>query len=220
LRRLLAVALVACALPAATASAHQGNPNFRSDVHGLTPATRGVTLHVLNRDDRLQITNRSGRTVQIEGYSGDPYARLLADGTVQVNHNSAAYYLNQARDARVAVPAGAGDGSPDWQTESKTGRFEWHDHRVHWMGKGTPPVVKDDKKLTKVDDWAVPVSVDGRAARITGTLWWTPRPGGGPPIAAIVAFAAVVLAGAGAVLRVRRRRGRVPAGADESREAW
>jgi hypothetical protein len=220
-RRLLAVALAACVLPATTASAHQGNPNFRSDVHGLMPHTRGVTLQVLNRDDRLQITNRSGSTIQIEGYSGDPYARLLGDGTVQVNHNSAAYYLNQSRDAQAAVPAAAkGDGPPDWQTESKTGRFEWHDHRMHWMGKDTPPAVKDATKLTKVDDWAVPVSVAGRKGRITGTLWWTPRPGGGAPVGAIVALVVVALAGAAAVVTVRRRRGRVAAGAGEGREAW
>ncbi|UGS38449.1 hypothetical protein [Capillimicrobium parvum] len=119
MRRLLVVAAAcagaaACAstLPAATALAHQGNPNFRSDVHGLEPATRGVTVEVLNRDDRLLLTNRSGRTIVIQGYSGDPYARLRPDGTVEVNHNSAAYYLNQERDGEVPVPAAVQRGLP------------------------------------------------------------------------------------------------------------
>jgi hypothetical protein len=221
-RRLLALSLVVCALPAATASAHQGNPNFRSDVHGLRPATDGIAVEVLNRDDRLLLTNRSGKDVLIEGYSDEPYARLLADGTVQVNHNSAAYYLNQERDGQVPVPAHAnGDSPTDWQTESKTGKFEWHDHRIHWMGKGTPPAVRDEAKLAKVDDWSVPVSVDGRKAAIAGTLWWTPRPGGGPPAGAIAAFVAVALVGLVAVVLMRRRRRGLVAGAGAGeREAW
>lgn len=214
MRRLLVVAAacasaIAClgALPAATALAHQGNPNFRSDVHGLKPATPGVTVEVLNRDDRLLLTNRSGHTILIEGYSNDPYARLQPDGTVEVNHNSAAYYLNQERDGDVAVPADIQKGmAPDWRKESGTGKFEWHDHRMHWMGKSTPPAVKDESKLTKVDDWTVPIAVDGRPGEIAGTLWWTPQPGGGPPVAAIVGLIALVVAGGAVVLVVRRRR--------------
>jgi hypothetical protein len=217
-RRLLAFALAACVLPCATASAHEGNPNYRSDVHGLAPAVPGVTLSVLNRDDRLQIVNRSDRTIVLEGYSGDPYARLQPDGTVQVNRNSAATYLNAERDGIVPVPPNAQrDLPPDWQTVSRTHRFEWHDHRMHWMGQGTPPAVKDASKLTKVDDWVVPVRVDGAPARITGTLWWTPPPGGGPPVGAIAGLAAIVVVGLGAVVVVRRRR-RLPS--ETVGEAW
>jgi hypothetical protein len=217
--RLLAVAAVcACALPGATASAHQGNPNFRSDVQGLQPQTRGVTVEVLNRDDRLLLTNRSEHTILVEGYSGDPYARLHPDGTVEVNHNSAAYYLNQERDGEAPVPADVQNGlPPDWKTESGTGRFEWHDHRMHWMGQGTPPAVKDESKLTRVDDWSVPIAVDGRTGRISGTLWWTPQPGGGPPVAAIAGLIVLVIAGVAVVLVVRRRRGGGGGGGDGNR---
>jgi len=214
MRRLLVVAAAgagaaacACALPAATALAHQGNPNFRSDAHGLKPAVTGVTVEVVNRDDRLLLTNRSGHTIVVEGYSGDPYARLRPDGTVEVNHNSAAYYLNQERDGDVPVPADVQRGlEPDWRKESGTGKFEWHDHRMHWMGKGTPPAVKDESKLTRVDDWSVPIRVDGRTGAITGTLWWTPQAGGGPPVGAFVGLVVLMLAGGAFVLLVRRRR--------------
>lgn len=207
MRRLLAVALTAAyVLPGATASAHEGDPNYRSDVRGLTPRTEGVTVEVLNRDDRLLITNRSDETIVIDGYSDDPYARLLPDGTVQVNRNSAATYLNEDRFAEVAVPERANrDLAPDWQTVSGTGRFEWHDHRMHWMARSVPPVVTDRSKLTKVDDWSVPITVGGRRGAIAGTLWWTPQDGGGPPAAALAALAALILGG-GALVLVRRRR--------------
>jgi hypothetical protein len=219
-RRLLAVAIaVGCVLPVAPASAHQGNPNFRSDVRALRPATDGVTIEVLNRDDRLLLTNRSGKTVEIEGYEGEPYARVLPDGTVQVNRNSPATYLNEERDGDVPVPAHAREGAPvDWQTQSKTGRFEWHDHRFHWMGTGAPPAVKDADTTTKVNDWSIPVKVGGTAGAITGTLWWTPQDASGAPVGAIVALVALALAGVAfvVVVRARRRRNGRPA----QTEAW
>lgn len=228
MRRLLAVAVgCACLLPVATASAHQGNPNFRSDVRQLRPATDGVTIVVLNRDDRLLLTNRSGKTVEIEGYEGEPYARVLPDGTVEVNRNSPATYLNEERDGDVPVPAYAHKGAPVvWETQSKTGKFEWHDHRFHWMGTGTPAAVKDTSELTKVNDWSIPVAVDDRPGAITGTLWWTPRDDPGAPVGAIVALVALALVGAAFVVFIRRRRRRGPPAATSAdapaaqREAW
>ncbi len=228
MRRLLAFA-VGCALvslPAATAFAHQGNPNFRSDVRALTPATDGVTIEVLNRDDRLLLTNRSTKTIEIDGYEGEPYARVLPDGTVQVNRNSPATYLNEERDGDVPVPANAHQGAPvQWETQSKTGKFEWHDHRFHWMGTGTPPAVKDTSRTTKVNDWSIPVKVDGQTGAITGTLWWTPRDDPAAPVGAIVAL--VVLAVAGVALRrlrapptPRSAVGRPSPTPRRQREAW
>ena len=67
-----------------------------------------------------------------------PYAQLLADGTVEVNTNSEAYYLNEDRLGETAVPKDL-PAEPEWKQVSKSGRFEWHDHRAHWMGKGDPP---------------------------------------------------------------------------------
>jgi hypothetical protein len=206
-RMLAAVALAALAAPCATALAHQGNPNFRSNLRSVTPRVPGLDVEVLNLDDRLQLINRSGKTVEIDGYNGDVYARIEADGTVQLNRRSPAYYLNQERFATVDVPASADPkAAPQWQTVDKTARFEWHDHRIHWMGKGLPPAVTDKSTRTKIFDWRVPVRVGGRPGAIAGTLTWVGEPGGGPPAGAIVAFVGMVLAGGAAVVVVRRRR--------------
>ena len=204
----VAAALLAVLAVAPVASAHQGNPNYLSQVDAITPATDGVTVEVLNRDDRLLLHNTSGEDVVIQGYDDEPYARVLGDGTVQVNTRSPAYYLNDDRFADVDVPDGIdGKGAPQWKEIDKTGRFEWHDHRAHWMGKTTPPQVKDESVRTKVFDWTVPVAIDGRRGTIGGTLFWTPLPGGGVPLGAILAGAAILIACfiAVAVVRYRRR---------------
>jgi len=218
-RRIIAVAALLAVALAAPAAAHDGNPNFLSEIGGIEPRTDGVSVEVLNRDDRMLLHNTSGEDVLIRGYDDEPYARVLADGTVEVNTDSEAYYLNDDRFGQVEVPAGVdGKGEPQWKEIAKTGRFEWHDHRFHWMAEGTPPQVQDESVRTKVFDWSVPIEIGGQPGAITGELFWTPLPGGGAPLGAIVGGAALVIALCilVAVVRYRRRSAaeRTPA------EAW
>lgn len=212
-----ALAIALAIAPAAPAFAHKGNPNYESKVTSVTPAVKGVEVTVLNRDDRLEVRNTSGRTVLVRGYSDEPYARLLPSGDVQVNQRSPARYLNEERDAGVDVPAFANaKATPRWRSVAGTGRFEWHDHRAHWMGKQRPEQVTDPDKRTRLFPWKVAIDIGGRPGRIAGVLDWTPRAGGGPPAGAIVAFALIALGGGTLVLVVRRRRA---TGASE-KEAW
>jgi hypothetical protein len=211
--RLLLLVVGALLLSAPAALAHQGSPNFLSQVNAAPP---GVEVTVLSRDDRLLLQNKSGKDVVVEGYEEEPYARIDADGTVAVNTNSKAYYINEERDGQVPVPQGVdSEGAPQWKQVSETGRFEWHDHRMHWMSKGDPEQVEDKSVRTKVFDWKVPVEVDGKRGDITGTLFWTPAPGGSVPWALIagLTLAAIALLAGLTVLRHRRR----PA---EAAEAW
>jgi hypothetical protein len=176
---------------APVALAHDGSPNFLSQINRVTPD--GIAVEVLNRDDRLLIHNTSGQTVVIEGYSGEPYARIEADGTVSVNTDSEAYYLNEERDGSVIAPESAdSNGAPQWKEISETGRFEWHDHRMHWMSEDDPDV-EDKSVRSKVFDWEVPLEVDRRPGMISGTLFWTPTSSSGIPLPAIFAFGALVI---------------------------
>jgi hypothetical protein len=215
-------ALVALGVAAPPVLAHEGNPNFLSQIERVTPPDGGVTVEVLNRDDRILLHNTSGKDVLILGYDDEPYARVLADGTVEVNTDSEAYYLNDDRFADVEVPAGVdGKGEPQWKEIARTGRFEWHDHRFHWMAEGTPPQVTDESVRTKVFDWSVPIEVGGERGAIAGTLFWTPLPGGGAPLGAILAGAAIVIALCIAVAVVRyRRRTAAERGTEAEAEAW
>jgi hypothetical protein len=211
MRRPLTVAVALLALTAAAptaALAHQGNPNMKSVVRALQPHVPGISLQVLSGDDRFQLINRSKDTVLVQGYDKEPYARITPDGTVAVNHNSPAFYLNTDRYGAVTVPETAtAQATPDWQVLDKTGTFEWHDHRMHYMSRDVPPIVKDKSQRTKIFDYTIPIKIGSDQGQILGTLWWAPPKGGGAPTGAIIAFLVLVLAGGVAVVMARRRRG-------------
>jgi hypothetical protein len=221
LRLVVALSALLALAAAPTAHAHQGNPNYRSVVDQVAPKLPGVRLQVLSLDDRLELQNTSGKTVIVKGYQGEPYARILGDGTVQVNHNSPAFYLNNDRTSTGKVPASAKAGAtPEWQVVDRAGRFQWHDHRIHWMSPIAPKQVTDKTKRTKVFDWKVPLQVGTTNASVDGTLFWAGTGGGGTPVGAYAGLALIALLGLGAVVVVRRRRGAdAPVGAAEI-EAW
>jgi hypothetical protein len=213
-----------------TAARESGNPindqgssyHYRSYITRVDPSVPGVSLQVLQFADRLELVNRSGQTVTVYGYEGEPYAQVLADGTVRFNTHSPAYYLNQAFYANVTVPPSASaHARPRWSVVAGTGRLEWHDHRIHWMSPVVPPQVKDQNKRTKVFDWQVPIQVGSRRGAVAGELFWVPESGSKAPTGAIIALVAIVLLGLLAVLAARRRAGMRPApgaGAGESDE--
>jgi hypothetical protein len=206
--------------------------HYRSEITTVDPSVPGVSLQVLEFADRLLLTNRSGETVTVFGYQGEPYARVLANGTVQLNTRSPAYYLNQNFYGNVRVPASASpSATPSWTVVDRTGQLEWHDHRIHWMSPAVPPEVKDQAERTKIFDWQVPIEVGTRKGAVLGDLFWTPETGTKAPVGAIVALVAIVAAGVLFVLFVRRRRARPPGGASDPgaageqpggspREAW
>jgi hypothetical protein len=225
-RTLAATAFVALtALIAPTfAFAHAGNPNFESVVRTVSPSIPGFTVDVLNGDDRLEVANRGTSVVTIAGYNKEPYLRLSPDGTVAVNTKSPALYLNaDARTAGTVPPFADAAAPPQWKVVEHTGRYEFHDHRMHWMGTTTPTQVKNTAKRTKVFDWRVPVQTPTVKASIDGQLFWRGS-SGGPPAAAFVGLALIVLLGGAAVVVVRRRRaaaeGGPAAGAPPREEAW
>jgi hypothetical protein len=218
----LALAALACTLPAAPAFAHAGNPNYESLVNGVTPDIPGFSVVVLNGDDRLEVVDHSKATVIIDGYNKEPYIRMDPDGTVAVNLRSPAYYLNNDRAGTAPIPASADPkAAPQWKVVAHDGRYQFHDHRMHWMGKDNPPQVKDESVRTKVNDWRVPVHTAGKDGAIAGTLFWRGS-SGGPPAGAFIGLALFILLSVATVVIVRRRRGEAGAGAvkEPQAEAW
>ncbi len=238
---LLAAAGAAAAMGAAYVpkvnDQESGNPindqgssyDYRSNITSVTPEVPGLSFQVLEFADRILMTNHTGKTVTIYGYEGEPYARVLANGTAEQNVRSPATYLNTNFYAQVSVPPIANASAPPkWEVIDRTGQFEWHDHRIHWMSPIPPAQVKNKDKQTLIFDWKVPIEVGASKGAIAGQLFWTPE-NSKAPLAVIILGIVVVIAGLAFVVFVRRRRTRAaiagagtgrggPAGAAE--DAW
>jgi hypothetical protein len=208
--------------------ADQGsNYNYRSEITSITPEVKGLGIEVLEFADRLVLTNHTGKTVTVYGYSGEPYVRVQPDGTSEQNTRSPAVYLNTNFYGNVTVPSSATPAAqPAWVVVDRTGTFEWHDHRIHWMSPITPPQVKDKGKRTLIFHWSVPISVGPQKGVVDGQLFWVPD-SSKAPVAAIVALVAIVLLALGFVVWVRRRRARLGGlgasgddGMGKAGEAW
>jgi hypothetical protein len=193
--------------------ADQGSSyQYRSEITSVAPQVPGLGVQVLEFADRLLLTNHTGRTVTIYGYEGEPYARVLANGTAEQNERAPATYLNTNFYADVTVPSTAAPSDPpEWVVVDRTGQFEWHDHRIHWMSPVPPAKVKDKGKRTLIFDWQVPIAVGASRGAIAGQLFWTPE-NSKASTAVIALGVALALLGLLFVFYVRRRRSRAGAG--------
>lgn len=208
-------------LAASSALGHEGDPDFRSEIDSVRPSVPGVDFQVLDYDADMELVVREGHEVTVYGYEGEPFARVLPNGTVQTNQRSPATYLNADRYAEARVPASADpNAAPLWRTVGESGTLRWHDHRMHYMAAGTPPQVTDESKRTEVFDYEIPLRIDGEKGAIDGTLYWV-GPADTTKTPFLIAGIAIVVLGGGAVLIARRRRSDEDDERDRpAKEAW
>jgi hypothetical protein len=198
MKRAAILLFVAALAPSGDASGHgrTGQSGYVSTVSALVPPVLGVSVNVLGGDDRLRLSNYSGKTVVVLGYRGEPSLRFAKDGV----------FRNARSPASVA---------PLWHRVAPGASFDWHDRRIHWSATEPPQAVQEDPgRAHLIFDWRVPARADGRPFAITGFLgyvpprtdehrgrsWVVPLAGG----AGGLALAALIVAGAGARRRSRR----------------
>jgi hypothetical protein len=238
-RTVVLLATLLLVLGAVPAVAHEGDARYRSVVTAIAPPTDGLTARVLDHDDALLLINDSGKTVVVLDLDGEPYARLLADGTVQVNRDSSMVREHRSDDETASAPrlyasvdvgpllahggeehapgdehaspgrALADEHAPDWSTLDRTGRLQWHDPRINVRGQGIPPQVIDETRQTVVKEWRVSLLVAGQAADVLGTLAWVGEPDAGSSFPTAAVVSLVVLALLAAGVVVIVRRRRV-----------
>jgi hypothetical protein len=208
-RRALFGAALAALVVCSAAAAHGGGGalGFRSKVTRITPAVSGLSVTVLDYDDRLELRNETGDALVVLGYQGEPYLAFRG-GRVYRNTRSPATYLNDDRFGRVALPKQADPKAPPaWEEVSPREEFDWHDHRIHWMSQTLPPKVQAAKNDPHhVFDWTVPARLDGKPLTIAGTLDYEPPPNTIPK--PLIVMLALVVVGGGAAVWLRRKRER------------
>jgi hypothetical protein len=181
--RLLAVmtGLVGALAVAAPAAAHgadaPGATNYRTAVTSVTPPVDGLSVRAIEAGARLELTNRTGRTIEVLGYAGEPYLQVRPDGVFE-NRNSPATYLNATLAGDTAPPDTADPAKPPaWQKVASEPVARWHDQRTHWLEAEPPAQVRADPgRPQRVRDWVVPLRADASSVEVRGTLDWLPPP--------------------------------------------
>lgn len=143
--------------------------------------------------------------VEVVGRDGRPFLRLDAAG-VSANTASASFRDNP----EFLAAAGQRQG---WIRVGAPGRARWLDPRLQYSADRPPAVVERAGRPAQLGRWEIPVTVNGAAAPLQGTLSWLPVASALPaeggdrlPWAPMAAGTAVVLAGIG--LAVSRSRAR------------
>jgi hypothetical protein len=189
----LAVAAAVALGPVGTAFADPPVPgDYRASVVSVEPAVDGVDVRILGGDAFVEIEVVAGVAVEVPGYQGEPYLRILPDGTVEENRRSPTRWVSQDRYAASPVPPDATvDAEPQWRVVGSDGRWAWHDHRAHWMGDRPPPGLSPGDQVL---DGVVPLVVDGVPVDVRVIAVWVPGPDAAPTWAgAAVGFAASAL---------------------------
>jgi hypothetical protein len=179
---LLGAALGLLWTSATAAGAHtrtQETTNLDSRV-SADPGLPGVRWTVHTGGLLVEVTNRSGEVLIVEGYEGEPYLRIGPDGVAH-NRRSPATYLNDPRTEKrlssrtsVAMPGDVDPAAPpEWIVIDDEPRALWHDHRTHWMSPEPPPFVEAGP-ISRAMMRANLVGVIGRAGDDAGAFQdWT-----------------------------------------------
>jgi hypothetical protein len=195
------IAITVIVVTASPAAADPANPtNYESRVIELTPPTPGIETSIIGGDSFVRLRLRGAADVVVLGYEGEPYLRFTADGTVRENSRSPAVVLNQSRYGTTYDERADAKAQPEWQVVADDGTYVWHDHRIHWMAKSTPPTIEGGS-TGKVLDWTIPLVVDGASVQINGELHRSAAPSLVLPIAG-----GVLATVAGGLLMRRSRR--------------
>jgi hypothetical protein len=156
--------------PSAAAAHGPVAPIASSYLAKVSEAPAGVDAKVIDGDQRMWLRVPRGRTVIVLDYRGAPYLRFTPAG-VEVNHNSAIYYLNQTPVAEIP-PANLTRTTPaNWHHVSAGNSYSWHDGRLHALA-----TVARSPGASYIGRWTIPMTVGSRASAVAGGLWHADDP--------------------------------------------
>lgn len=148
----------------------------------ITHLPDGVAARVVDGDQRLELAVNPHLTLVVRGLLGEPFLMFSAAGVFE-NLNSPTTYLD--RPIPQQPPRGLVHTLPPRWSQLTSGHTHiWHEDRLHALAG-----------IDARTRWSIPVTVEGRAAAISGELRFAPTPTRLWlwPVAAAVACAAALL---------------------------
>src|ERR1700760_3119439 len=151
-----ALIVIVAALGAPSAAGAHGpvDPPASSYLARVRQVPAGVTVKVIDGDQRLWMRVDPRRTVVVLDYQGAPYLRFSRAG-VEANEASAMYYLNQVPPQTPPLHTGPGV-RPRWSRVSAGHSYSWHDGRLHALATTALP-----PGGAYFGPWTVALRVDG-----------------------------------------------------------
>jgi hypothetical protein len=125
---------------------------------------------VVDGDLRMWLEVPPRQTIVVLDYRGAPYLRFTPEG-VQVNQNSAMFYLNMTPVAQTPPANLSAHTAPRWVHVSGAHAYEWHDGRLHALAS-----VALAPGQSYVGRWTIPLLVDGRPRLLAGGVWHAAAP--------------------------------------------
>jgi hypothetical protein len=196
------IAIVTVGALATPASAHTLSgvqaTNYRSRITSITPPVAGVSVRLIDLGRKVELVNRTKQTVQVLGYSNEPYLRVGPAG-VFVNQKSPTFYLNRSTSTATqqTVPKQySATAPPVWYRTGAGPRATWPDRRTRQEGADPVAVVNNRHKPVTVSTWTIALAYGTSPVTVSGTITYEPPPSGATWLAiTLVAFA--VTAGLG-----------------------
>ena len=99
----LAAPIMASASAAPRSGADPDRPYYVAAVTAIEPEVPGLAVVVHGAGESITLTNRTGSTVRVIGYSGEDYLRITAN-RVDENSNSLTAALNSTDGGRAGLP--------------------------------------------------------------------------------------------------------------------
>lgn len=135
------------------------------------PAPQGLTVTPLQGElPGLLLKAPPERTVVVLGDAGEPFLRFAA-GQVQANLASPSWVADQRARGRSVPPR---DGVR-WSVVGRGATYAWLDPRLRFPSDLPSAEVLAKQTPTVVQTWSVPVTVDGAATTLRGSVTWVPR---------------------------------------------
>ncbi|HEX3393158.1 MAG TPA: hypothetical protein VHS52_01410 [Acidimicrobiales bacterium] len=192
------VIVVGVLIPARPAAAHSVTgvqpTNYRSQIIGVTPATPGLTVVLLDLGSRVRLTWHGPDEVVVIDYDGGPYLRIGPGGVFENRRSSMASTPSGAAPTSTTVtpaPAVAAP-APDWHRVSAGSTATWKDRRSQWQGPQPASVAAHTGRAQVVGQWVIPMRRADTDIAVDGRVTWVPPPSAAPWLVAALLLAILI----------------------------